>query len=458
MAFNRVLLIEDSPVMARLVCSALAGQDLRVTVARGGLEALRLWAEHPSDVVLQDLSLPDMDGFELASCLRRLPGGAAVPILALSGLMSEMDEARIASVGFCEVIIKPVDPLQLRQAVLAHLPSASTARDRFGTGRRILIVDDDAIQAKLADLCLKRLGFETTIASAGAEGLSLAHEARPDVILADVLMPAMDGFEFCALIRDDPSFSAIPIVLMTSSYVDAEDREHARAAGADQLVIRTAKMLEVVEAVRRTLSPGAVRGTRAEVSAGFGPAWASKITAQLERQASINAGNAQRCSMLAAELAILSGISDALAVREAIEPALTAVLDACLDAGQFAVGALHLTSNGLEHQLRFGDWGGWIAAEAQSVLERAEHALIALQGGPLSVSTASGLRHLSPLLERAGLSALIAVRVTHRNTFFGTLVHGRQRERRPPCGPPGVPGSRRRADCSSPEPDAGVRR
>src|SRR5688500_685956 len=93
----RVLLVEDNPIMCRFVCSALEADDIQVTEAHAGLQALGMWAAGPTDLVLQDVMLPDMDGFELVSRLRHLPGGADVPILALCGLLSDLDEARVSA-------------------------------------------------------------------------------------------------------------------------------------------------------------------------------------------------------------------------------------------------------------------------------------------------------------------------------------------------------------------------
>src|SRR4051794_24092121 len=114
---GRVLLVEENPIMCKFVCSALAAEGIRVTEAHAGAQALGLWEAQPSDLVVQNLTLPDMDGFELVSRLRGLPGGTDVPILALSGLLSELEEARLSAVGFSDIIIKPIEVSRLCQVV-----------------------------------------------------------------------------------------------------------------------------------------------------------------------------------------------------------------------------------------------------------------------------------------------------------------------------------------------------
>jgi CheY-like chemotaxis protein len=95
MTLATILLVEDNPITRRLVRSALETHDFAVREAENGRTALMLLATEPSDLVLQDLNLPDVDGFALAAQLRALPGVADVPILAVSGFLSKHDEARV---------------------------------------------------------------------------------------------------------------------------------------------------------------------------------------------------------------------------------------------------------------------------------------------------------------------------------------------------------------------------
>ncbi|MEY4544081.1 MAG: hypothetical protein RL685_276 [Pseudomonadota bacterium] len=423
MRVARVLLVEDNPIMCRLVCSALEAEDIQVTQAHAGAQALGLWAAEPTDLVLQDLRLPDMDGCELVRQLRRLPGGAEVPILALCGLLSEPEEARMSAAGFNDVIVKPLEASQLRQVVRSHLPSRSASLKRFGEGRRVLVVDDDALQAKLARLHLKRRGFEVQTASNGVEALLAARERAPDAIVSDVMMPLLDGFGLCAALRRDSALAKIPIVLMSNSYVDDADRQLARAAGADQLVIRTPSLQEVVEALRGALSGASPE--RALVTEGAEQVekkWTGRILSQLERQVAINVGMSRRSAMLSAEVAVLSGISDALAGERDIQTALIDVLGACVDAGGFSLGALSLSNPSA--MLRFGGWNGWTEAEVQQLLSDAERGQEIQRGEPLVLATPAALRGLSPLLEPRGLQSLLVVPVKRGRITFGALLMG----------------------------------
>src|SRR5690606_17628142 len=169
----QILLVEDNPITRKMVRFALESQGFGVIEAPDGAAALGAFRDNPIALVLQDIVLPDIDGFELAQAPRALPGGADVPILAVSGLMSKLEEARVSAVGFDDVIAKPVEPSRLLQIVRAHLPAARPERPPAGRSRQLLVVDDDPVQRKLVCFRLQRAGYAVQAATDGAEALEL---------------------------------------------------------------------------------------------------------------------------------------------------------------------------------------------------------------------------------------------------------------------------------------------
>ena len=145
----KILIVDDNAATRHMVRNALVRRGHEVIEAPDAKTARELVArEHPA-VVLQDLVLPDGDGFELVGELREL-GGPEMSILAFSGFISTFDNARISTVGFDDIIPKPIAPSRLIPLVEAHLPGAPHSGERFGEGRRLVIADDDPIQLKLA--------------------------------------------------------------------------------------------------------------------------------------------------------------------------------------------------------------------------------------------------------------------------------------------------------------------
>ena len=344
---RKIMVVEDNAATRRMVRNALVRNGHEVLEAPDGQTALALMKSDQPRVILQDLMLPDADGFELVGQLRRLAHGTDVSILAFSGFVSELDEARISTVGFDDIIAKPIAPSRLVPLIEAHLPAPAPAGTQFGAGRRLVIADDDPMQLKLAQFRLTRLGFDVEAVSDGLAALEAVRRRAPDVVISDVMMPELDGFGLAMAVRQDPILRAVPVLLLTSSYVDPADRELARRAGANDLVPRTPELAELLDSLRSTLltkqdAPQLDAGVLDDLEKEHG----RRVFRQLERQVMLNAGLAKRCSVLASELSVLAGISEAVLNQHNADAALDESLAACFDAGGIAQGALYLVGPG----------------------------------------------------------------------------------------------------------------
>ncbi|HTJ84880.1 MAG TPA: response regulator, partial [Polyangiaceae bacterium] len=338
-----ILLVEDNPITRKLVRFTLESHGLAVIEAPDGATALEAFPRHTIALVLQDLVLPDISGFELVSSLRSLPRGTEVPILAFSGMLTSRDEARISSAGFDDLIPKPVEPSRLLQIIRTHLPALDDRpTEPFGRGRVLVVADDDPVQRKLVGFRMQRLGFKVILAVDGQDAIEQLRSAHADAVLSDVLMPRLDGFALCMEIRRDPELASVPIVLTTNSYVEPTDRDLARKAGAHDLVLRTPELREVTVALRSSLDAGLRSISPVPAPPEVAGEHAARIMRQLEKQVALNARANQRCALLSAEMSVLSGISEALASQEDIDDALRHALAACFDAGGISLGALYL--------------------------------------------------------------------------------------------------------------------
>ncbi len=337
-----VLVVEDNPATRKLVRFVLERHGYLVVEAPDGAAALRAMDEHQPALVLQDLVLPDLDGFTLVEQLRKR-ARHPVAILAFSGFASRLEEARLTAAQFEGLVTKPIEPSRLLAVVEAHLPLAAAPAERFGEGRTLLLVDDEPAQLKLTQFRLSRLGFHVDVATDGLEAFEVARQRPPSVIVSDVLMPGLDGFGLALAIRQEPRLASVPILLVTSGFVEAGDRDLARRAGATELVARTPQLRELIEALRLALhsEPAEAELTAAGL-AELERDRVHRVMRQLERQVGLNAGLARRCSALAAELTVLTTISDAVLRHRNVDAALDEALAACFDAGGVSVGALYL--------------------------------------------------------------------------------------------------------------------
>ena len=300
----KVLVVEDNPISRKLTRVALQTDGFVVAEAADGRSAIASVSQQIPDLILQDILLPDIDGYDLVERLHSLPGAEQVPILALTGLISKGDEAKLPSAKFADYLFKPVEPSFLVNTVRAHLAASKTSINTPGHGRVVLAVDDDPKQLKLLATYLANLGFGVSTAKDGAEALAKAEITIPDAVISDVLMPGLDGFELCLAIRKHPRLGKIPVVLLTNSYDDAGDRRLAADIGANALVARTPDCKEAVEILLASLnapSPAipANDGT-------FETGHRESLIRQLNRQARLSAELARRCAAQSAQISVLA--------------------------------------------------------------------------------------------------------------------------------------------------------
>jgi CheY-like chemotaxis protein len=414
-----VLLVEDNEVTRKLVRAALEHAGIRVVLAPRAADALRLARTESVDLVLQDLVLPDADGFELLGLLRPLlrPG---VPVLAFTGLLSAHAEGRLCGAGFDDVITKPVEPARLREIVRTYLPSEAQPAGAVGSGKRVLLVDDDAVQRKLVAFRLGRAGFIVTQAADGEEALRIAQSSTPDSIVSDVLMPGIDGFELTRRARHVPSLRNCPIVLLTNSYLEESDRQLARTMGADAYVTRSPDLTELLSTLLAIAPASHSLEVPAIGDATVERSHIERALSQLDRQVVLNTTLTHRCAMMSAEIAILGGLTNALAEKRDIDAALDTALDACFDAGGISWGFLFVRESGIDRKRAIG-----LSAPTRTRVEQRVEAVLALatarnasgEGpGPLAASevASAGLA-----LEEALLAPIV-----HRATVLGFLLLG----------------------------------
>jgi diguanylate cyclase (GGDEF)-like protein len=344
---HEILLIEDNPISRKAVRIALELEGYTIVEAADGETGLKLMAQQMPDLVLQDLLLPDIGGFELLSQLRALPGAAKVPILALTGLMAKDDERRIGDAQFTDYLFKPVDPALLVSTVRTYLASARAGLQKPVKNRRVLVIDDEPTQLKLLATYLRHLGFDVATATDGYDGLNKARSCRPDAIASDVLMPGMDGFELCMNLRSDPELAGIPVVLLSNNYAQEADRQLAQKVGARTLVEITPDFRAAIEALQSLEEAPPVA---TDDASSLQAAHQDRLARQLERHVSLSAQLAQRCATQSAQISVLARLGeDLLKGNIDSQSLLDDLLAQYLDALGFSCGAVYLT--GPERQL-----------------------------------------------------------------------------------------------------------
>ncbi|MEG4028922.1 MULTISPECIES: response regulator [unclassified Microcoleus] len=210
-AVGTVLVVDDDPISRDLIQRTLSRQGLHIEVAGSGEQALRLAKQLRPDAITLDVIMPGMDGWAVLSALKADPDLAEIPVILLSFVGNK-------SLGFAlgasDYLTKPVDGKRLAALLNKY------RRDQDGVASnnltcQILIVEDDVATREILRCVLETQGWAVTEADSGRAALDRLKVARPHLILLDLMLPEMDGFELIGEIRKSHSGDPIPIVVIT---------------------------------------------------------------------------------------------------------------------------------------------------------------------------------------------------------------------------------------------------
>jgi len=261
---RRVALIDDDPGFARLLADFLGRSGFVVDVmatAQAGFE--RVVASRP-DLVLLDRLLPDGDGFDLLGRLRRDERTSRIPVLVVSIRKERALGLRLGASGY---LVKPVRPARVKDMILEAL---GQPRDAPADGPEVLVVDDDDDLRRLLVERLQRDGLRAHGAADGGEALQLIAARPPALVLLDLMMPDMDGWEVLRRLRAEPATAELPVIVLS-----ARDGADERAAGEELHVLdfvgKPFDLGSLLEEIERALADGpaaAARAARAVRAAG----------------------------------------------------------------------------------------------------------------------------------------------------------------------------------------------
>jgi two-component system cell cycle response regulator DivK len=252
-----VLLVEDYPDARAMYRAYLQSSGFDVVEAATGIEALEQAFVAAPDIILMDLSLPEMDGWEAARRLKSDHRTAGIPIVALTGHALAGVAERAKKAGCDAFVTKPCLPQDLvreiRKALVGGVMESSNKRPS------VLIVEDHPDARAMYRGYLEAAGFDVVEATDGVEALLRVREVVPDIVLMDLSMPLMDGWEATRFLKDDTRTAGIPVVVLTGYPIGAIS-EGAMNAGCDVLLTKPCLPKDLVMEIRKVLerSPASV--------------------------------------------------------------------------------------------------------------------------------------------------------------------------------------------------------
>jgi len=238
-----ILVVEDEPDIAELLKRQLEDSGYRVMVLGSGPAVVTMVEETQPDLVILDVILPDADGFEVLRGLKENIATADVPVI-LSTVVP--DDGSAWKLGIVDYLTKPVS----NEDLLRSVEKALTWQGR------ILIVDDDPDTVGLLSAAMRQIGFTPLVAADGYEALALARRHRPDLILLDLRLPGMDGYEAVTHLKRDAVTQTIPIVAISAHAANAEEeRKRLIALGAMSFLPKPFSISELLDEIEAALKP-----------------------------------------------------------------------------------------------------------------------------------------------------------------------------------------------------------
>ena len=208
---STVLVIDDDAMVLELMKRFLSKEGYRVVTAKGGKEGLRLARELIPDVITLDVIMSEMDGWAVLSALKGDSDLANTPVIMLTIVDDKSMGYRL---GASDYLTKPINRNRLVAAVRKHAPPPCG----------VLVVEDDAEMRELLQRFLQNEGWVVVEAQNGREALDRISENKPELILLDLMMPTMDGFEFLEELRKHTAWLSIPVLVITAKDLTAEER------------------------------------------------------------------------------------------------------------------------------------------------------------------------------------------------------------------------------------------
>jgi HAMP domain-containing protein/CheY-like chemotaxis protein/signal transduction histidine kinase len=265
---RRLLVVEDNAAEQMSIRELLGHDDIEIVNAGTGREALDILRQGNCDCVVLDLRLPDMSGFEVLECMRGEAALADVPVVVFTGReLSANEDAQLHTMAR-SIVVKGVEsPERLldETALFLHrvfhdLPTEKqrmlerlNSSDEDLIGRTVLLVDDDSRNIFALSSVLERRGMHVLTATTGSEAITLI-EQTPElaIVLMDIMMPEMDGYQTMENIRRNPAYRRLPIIALTAKAMKG-DREKCLEAGASDYLAKPVNTEQLLSALRMWL-------------------------------------------------------------------------------------------------------------------------------------------------------------------------------------------------------------
>ncbi len=245
---RRILIVDDSAVFRTSMKKILESKNDEIVLAEDGQEGLDLALKGKFDIVVSDIDMPKINGIDLCRSLKNSAGTQGTPVVMVSTFDSDSDVDKGFQAGASAYLSKYEIQSRLRETVDSVL-----SKSKFKSNRLVMVVDDSKVILRIVEKGLAEAGFKVITAENGKKALDLLDDIRPDLILTDIEMPDINGFEFCEAILMNSELSSMPIVAM-STKTDRGYMKRMLQNGASAYLCKPFNIDELVILVEKLLS------------------------------------------------------------------------------------------------------------------------------------------------------------------------------------------------------------
>ncbi len=248
MSARRILIVDDSAVFRTSMKKILESMNAEIILAEDGQEGLDLALQEKFDIVVSDIDMPKINGIELCRSLKNTASTQGTPVVMVSTFDSDSDVDKGFQAGASAYLSKYEIQSRLLETVESVL-----SKSKFKGDRLVMVVDDSKVVLKIVEKGLAEAGFRIITAENGKKALKLLDTIQPDLILSDIEMPDINGFDFCQAVHTNPDLSSIPIIAM-SSKTDRGYMKRMLQNGASAYLCKPFNIDELVILVEKMLS------------------------------------------------------------------------------------------------------------------------------------------------------------------------------------------------------------
>lgn len=241
---KKILIIEDDPFLGDVLTQKLAHEGYDVTLVRDGAEGFQHISSTKPDLILLDLNLPTFNGYEILEARQRDPHSASIPVIVISNSGEPVEINRILALGVKDYLVKAqFEPEEVLAKVRAQLSGSTTEAALSDTrrklkGRKILWIEDDTFLSELLSTKLVTEGTIALHARDGEEALHILEKETPDVILLDLVLPGISGFDILKHIKKDERLKKVPVIVL-SNLGQQSDIDRTKELGAIKHLVKS---------------------------------------------------------------------------------------------------------------------------------------------------------------------------------------------------------------------------